>query len=393
MNKTKRVIRNEQKNAKNLNRQPIDSDKKIKIFAGVGILAFVLLVAIVCYETFHKDPVLQVGDQKYYESDMEILYNIYEQETTIEATNQLYVQYLGYGAEDYWNSDSVKTNGKSTAMSTAISNILLAKEAEKNGVSLTEEEKVEVEKNVDELLQDMSTKVLKRSGFTKEKLLPYLTSATLASKYYKQILEGYNVTAADVTVDATKYDEREVEAISVLLVAQDSSGNTAAIAEDKKAEYKAKMEEYLAKAKAGEDFSKLVPEGDETYSYGTKSFLVGEEEVDAKIEEAALQLKDGEYSDLIETESAFIIIKMKDTKSTNAYDEEVQKQIDAKKQELWKVDLDKLKGDYNVEILTKGWNQVELGTVTLRPGYELTKPTATPEATATPETQATPSAR
>ena len=81
--------------------------------------------------------------------------------------------------------------------------------------------------------------------------------------------------------------------------------------EEQKEETRAKAQEVLDKAKAGEDFDALIEEyntdpGMETYTTG---YYFGEGQMVEPFEEAAYSLENGQFSELVESDFGYHIIK------------------------------------------------------------------------------------
>lgn len=83
------------------------------------------------------------------------------------------------------------------------------------------------------------------------------------------------------------------------------------LTDEKKAEAKAKAEEVLAKAKAGEDFDTLISEYNEDPGMESNptGYYFGKGEMVEPFENAAYALADGEVSELVETEYGYHVIK------------------------------------------------------------------------------------
>ena len=93
----------------------------------------------------------------------------------------------------------------------------------------------------------------------------------------------------------------------------DDSGKE--LSDKKKAEAKAKAEEVLKKAKAGEDFAKLAKEYSDDTSNAESGGELGAFTYNQMVEEfskAAFALDKGEISDIVETSYGYHIIKVTD---------------------------------------------------------------------------------
>lgn len=382
MNKGKKVVRSEQKQVRMSG--PMDQETKAKIGIGVGIVAFLVIVFIVCYDTFHKDPVLAVGEDNYYLSDTNVMYNVYSQEAAIERTDQFYKQYTN-STTSYWDTDGIREQAKQTAMDNTISAELLYREAVAAKKTLSDDDKKSVKEQVEELLDNMPDKILKNTGFTKESLTSYLEKEKLASNFKNEKIEGYGVSEDDVkdSVKEEDYDQRKIQYIIASKVMTNDEGDKKNIDEDTAKKYKTQLNTFLEKAKAGKDMSTLVDKEDQEYFYTEDTFILGKGTVPDEVEEACANLKNGEFADgIIETDERYYIIKMVDNDCKDAYNQAIDSAIESEEEGRWATELAELEKKYNVEVLTKGWDRVTLGEVAVIPGEGVEKPTPTPAVTA-----------
>ena len=98
---------------------------------------------------------------------------------------------------------------KDYVMNSAIQYGVLYQEAVKAGLELSEEEKAENAKFIDDFLDVASAELLERTGFTKEKLTETLEFMGLAEKYYDTMTESFEISEESVAAEIKKEDYKE----------------------------------------------------------------------------------------------------------------------------------------------------------------------------------------
>ncbi len=183
-------------------------------------------------------------------------------------------------------------------------------EGEKRGIALDENDKKSVTDNLAQLKAQYGNEFnmfLSQNGFADEATyVEMMETMTLMQKVY-----------ADYEADMTKYtSEEELKnylandnkvSVKHILVMPDENAEDPAAA---KAEAKVTAEDVLARAKAGEDFDKLIElynqdsgQTADGYTFANDGTMVQE------FADAAFALKTDEISDIVETDYGFHIIK------------------------------------------------------------------------------------
>lgn len=168
----------------------------------------------------------------------------------------------------------------------------VAKLARAEGYSLTEEEEIQVSEAAAHYIASMSAKDLELTGITEEVAQAAYEQYVLALRFYDDMIEEAGIEISD--------DEARVIHIQKILIA--AEGLTG---EEREAQ-RAKAQEALEKAKNSTDFV-AVASG---YQDGDSlEFTVTREDLTPEEEEVAYRLKNGQISEIIETEKGFVIIK------------------------------------------------------------------------------------
>ncbi len=233
---------------------------------------------------------------------------------------------------------------KAQALESSIAISLTAYEAEKTGITLTDEEK-KVETDQAKIYFDgMDADAILQYGFTLEMIENVFLKYALRNKYMvsQEPVIPIDEVALKATLDEialtdayyasiVKYGVEEsaisVRAKHILIQTVDSAG--APLSEELVSEARAKIEEALARANAGEDFATLVSEysqdGGSLETGGEYTFARGE--FVPEFEAAAYSMTPGQISDIVETDYGFHIIKLEE-KDIPATEENIQKRKD-----------------------------------------------------------------
>lgn len=128
--------------------------------------------------------------------------------------------------------------------------VATVKYAEENGITITEEDQIEIDMATEEFMANLPAEVIAQIGFTSESLKPYMSESFLHSKVYEEIALTYTMNEAGYQ---EYYDENSA------LIAEDYTllDLNSILVEDG-----ALAEEINTKALAGEDFNALFAQYD-----------------------------------------------------------------------------------------------------------------------------------
>ena len=158
--------------------------------------------------------------------------------------------------------------------------------------------KLDQEPTVKESIEEINNRILMKALIDEKVNKNIMVTDKEVEEYYKNNQDEFNVP--------------EKVKVSHILIKVDPKAT-----EKVKEEKKAKAEEILAKAKAGEDFSELVKQYSEDKKTSKRGGVVGFFARGAKepeFEEAAFKLKKDEISTIILTKKGYHIIKLLDKK-------------------------------------------------------------------------------
>ena len=181
--------------------------------------------------------------------------------------------------------------------------VIVASHASDYGISLSDEENEEIKAAAKEFLEENSKAALKEMGATEETVISMLTYMILQSR----VQEAMRATA-DQNVTEKEAAQKTISYVTISKAGteQDEDGNTVELTEDELVELKEKAETL---SESGDDFDTVAK--DASYTVQTESY--GEDDrgiLEESVYEAADKLKEGEISDVIETDAMYYVVRM-----------------------------------------------------------------------------------
>ncbi len=270
--------------------------------------------------------------------------NVFEYVSNVMAANCVYSLVQTGALTDVsamdWNKNAFETKmnyteyAKGLATERLIPIYALVAEGEKHGIKLTDEEKAELSKQLEEIKAqygDNFETALKQNGYPNE--------AAFAEMQRLQKLS--EKTSIDIESDLSKYvsndelkkaaGDSEKVTVKHILIAFDEEG-LGDVTDEKKAAAKKEAEEVLKKLNEGGDFDKLMEEYNddpgatpEGYTFADDGTMV------QQFTDASFALEIGETSGLVETSYGYHIIqRMERSFSINDYMEYLMKTADVR---------------------------------------------------------------
>lgn len=245
--------------------------------------------------------VVTLGDNKLYMN--EIKPYIFFEEFSGQTSNYYY-KMLGI-SDSYWSDtsydDDSKTNSeaaKEKALNDAIEDYILYYEGEKTGdYELSDDEKSALESNAKALIECMSDKSIKKTGFTEDDFVKYQTVVHISDEYKQALIESFGVTTDQFKENYdfdNEYRGYEVSYARIPLTTTQDDGTSVDKTEDEKAAANDALEQLRAKIESGTGFQEasldFATQGVETDTYtftvGDYKALVAKDEKEAKEAEA-----------------------------------------------------------------------------------------------------------
>ena len=274
-------------------------------------------------------------------------------------------QYESFFGADFWDEkDEEGTTYGETFKEELMNEMkqvkILALEAKKNGVELTDEEKDICLSNAEEALNQIEEETLKKTGITKETLAEYEEDYTVFDKYKTKLLEKENIEINEEDVR-----QSDLFLLNFETVNYDENGEETPLSDQKKAKQKKKAEEAYAMLQKGTDIEKVAEkfgfDPDEcTMTAGKTAKEDRDEYFDEAFEKAAFGLKEGEFSKVTECRDGYYIIKMitKENEEETAAAMEQAESDQADK--LFTPMLEKIEDSYDVTMNEENWDKISM---------------------------------
>ena len=234
--------------------------------------------------------------------------------------------YLSYFGEDMWNNDlygngnTLTQDVKEEVAENLQEMYLLKAYMEEYDISISEDEEAAIAKAADEFIASNSKEAIKQIGAeNKENVMEMLRLNTIQTKMHERIIQDADIEVTDEEAAQRTFSYLYIDSTGYT----DEESNRVEYTEDEKAGLKAAAELVAA----AEDFDTAVT--DAGYTASTLSYGSAEDEdatLDKAVLEAADKLKEGEVSEVIETDSAYYVVRLDsehDEKATAAKKEEL----------------------------------------------------------------------
>ena len=290
--------------------------------------------------------------------------------------------YLSYFGEDMWDND-LYGNGNTLTQDVkeeVVENLqemyLLKAHMEEYGISISEDEEAAIAKAADDFIAANSKAAIKQIGAeNKENVIEMLRLNTIQKKMHDRIIQDADTEVTD--------EEAAQRTFSYLNISSggyyDDESNYIEYTEDEKAGLKATAE-LVAEA---EDFDTAVT--DAGYTVSTLSYGSAEDEdatMDAAVLEAADKLKEGEVSEVIETDSAYYVVRLDSEHDEEATASKKEELISEKEEAYYEDVLAGWKEEASWEVNEDEWAKVTFEDHFAVPSAEETE---TPEEAASTE--------
>ena len=345
MNKSKKIIKEQgiaKPDKKELKKEA--KSRKNLILIILGLLFIAGGVFVVCYTQLRPRVILTVegpgkggANETHTVTYTDAMYNIYNLET----------MYNTYGMN--WDQETGDMTTAESAKKSIIENLeereVLVMQAEKDGTTLDDNDKKEVEDTVKKTLDQMNDKVKGMKGLSEDDIRAAVTAEKLAEKQKDVIIKGFDIDENKIKAGVSKTDYRQYTLQYYMIskkpdkVEDDSksaSGGAADVKSDaelKKA--KTDIEALRKKALTATDFSSLINDTDKNgkdddtnAQFADHNLLAKDTDfLDEEGRKLVKSLKNDEISKVFETDDGYYFVKMINNNDTAGYDKEVENQI------------------------------------------------------------------
>ncbi|MCI5730943.1 MAG: peptidyl-prolyl cis-trans isomerase [Eubacterium sp.] len=348
MNSAKKILKNNGDGMQSSVKQSKGISKNMVLLI-VGILLVAVLGGGVCWVNLRPRAILTVeGKDKdgktvtHTVNYPEALYDIYQ----AEAMPNMYAMYnMSFDWEDTAeDGETYSSTYKKQIMQTLKKREILYMCAQKQGLSLTDEEKKAVQEDVKNARKNMTDKQKKMKGLDEATLTTVMEKDKLGEKYKDSVIATLNIDedALKKTVDKKSYRQYTLQYYVFAKTETDSEGNSKDKDAKTIAQGKKDMEELQKKAAKAKDFTKNVmtdknddkiDDNNKAISYSTKDLVETDEDfLDKKTLKKVKTMKNGEVSDVLETKDGYYVIKMVNNNDPEAYNNQCESVISQEKE-------------------------------------------------------------
>jgi len=294
----------------------------------------------------------------------EVLYRVWKYEEEHSYYSKDFKKQYG---KDYWESEivegtTVRESLKEELYEDVVRDYLLYEQALEKGCALSEEEKEVVKEEAATELEEMSEEIKKKIGATEGLLVGMKEREQLVSGYFSDLLDTYDVDEKSIkkSVDSEKYEQLDIQMIGFSKFAYDENGNETEKSKEENQSGLESLKEIAEEAKTSDDFNDFLTGDSDILETEDLSIIPGESACDIEIEEAALAMKPGDTSGVIETEHGYYIIRLLSNSSKDAYEEAVEHAVLNEKYKQFDADFEKMKEEASIQT-TAQWDEIVIG--------------------------------
>lgn len=258
-----------------------------------------------------------------------------------------------YSKDLYGNGTTFGDTMKEGIMNTLRDYYILEDKAAEYETVLTEEEQEKISAAADTFLKANEEYTKEQMTADQETVEKVLSLMTVSSKTARAIAEEANVTVTD--------EEAAQRGFSYVLVSKsrqnEESGENEPLTEEALAEEKDRLTKLAGELKAGADFKTAAEAAGYTETKGSYS-SDNQGAYSEEVIQALDALKEGEVSEIIETESSFYLLKLTAEVDAEATETRKASLKQTKEQEYYSQLMEEWRKDYPLEIREDVWKEV-----------------------------------
>lgn len=298
-----------------------------------------------------------------------MMYYIMEQEAEYSYYDTYYMATYGTSYWDMELDDNVTVREKLKEYVFEVAQLyeIFYQEAEAKGYELTEDDISEAEENAESIWESMSDKQKEATDLTQDSLTEIYKKISLATKYYDDVDAGLEIDedAATESVNKDDYKEYSIEMMTLDKTTEDDDGYTVDVPKKTLKKALKRMETYQKKAEKKNSLEDVLPKKEKYIEVQSMVFMEGDGQLNDTLQTAAMKLENDAYTDIIEVDAGYVIIRMVDNECTDSYDEAVETAIEDAQTEAFDNAYEEIKKSYDVEVNDELWDQVTIGNLTI----------------------------
>lgn len=382
MNRAKKILKNDGENTMTTSVKQSRGLSKNMMLIIVGVLLVAILCGGVCYINLRPRAVLTVeGKDKNGKSIThtinypEAMYDIYQ----AEAMPNMYAAYgMSFDWEDTnEDGDSYADTYKKQIMQSMKQREILYMSAQKNDITLTDDEKKEIKENVKSARENMSDGQKKMKGLDEATLTTVMEKDKLGNKYKDSVIASLNIDEEALKKSVDKKSYRQYTLQYYMFAKTETIGDNESKEKDKETieQGRKEMKALYKKAVKAKDFTKNVitdkdsdniDDNNKGISYATRNLIETDTDfLTKKLLKKIKKMKNDEISDLIETKDGCYVIKMVNNNDPAAYESQCNTVISQEKETRFnEVYKNTIKAEYTATAQSYWKGRVNIGYLT-----------------------------
>lgn len=287
---------------------------KHKIIFGIFLIIILIIIFTLLFLKLSLNfTAITINDDKYSKADMNmslynLKYNYFGKDASEipDATLEEQLSSVGMTVSEYLKSEAVNELKYRS---------VIKKIADDNNITLTEEEKEEINSNIKSVINSFGShgkfkKFLSKNKITEKAYKSYLESDKLYDKVFEELYASGKkkyLTDEEIKKETSNYYKEYYKVNQIVLGIVDTN-TLESLTDTVINQKKTLIETILEKAKSGVDFEELVKKYSEEASSDNNLYFT-KDDVLEEVYNAVDSLKEDEISEIIKTKYAYSIIK------------------------------------------------------------------------------------
>lgn len=287
---------------------------KHKIIFGIFLIIILIIIFTLLFLKLSLNfTTITINDDKYSKADMNmslynLKYNYFGKDASEipDATLEEQLSSVGMTVSEYLKSETVNELKYRS---------VIKKIADDNNITLTEEEKEEINSNIKSVINSFGShgkfkKFLSKNKITEKAYKSYLESDKLYDKVFEELYASGKknyLTDEEIKKETSNYYKEYYKVNQIVLGIVDTN-TLESLTDTVINQKKTLIETILEKAKSGVDFEELVKKYSEEASSDNNLYFT-KDDVLEEVYNAVDSLKEDEISEIIKTKYAYSIIK------------------------------------------------------------------------------------